>query len=115
MFDFAFREEAARGARLLDRKVPGWADKIDLARFSMRHTRNDVLGQLFGTYLTGLDALFWSQSAERTRSWSYRHGFAVDPQETHEGENLALEFAAYRALTAAWVEQIETRRREVAS
>jgi hypothetical protein len=37
-----------RGLKLLDKKMPGWADKIDLATLEMESCDWCVIGQLFG-------------------------------------------------------------------
>jgi hypothetical protein len=41
------REAAARGAALLDERMPGWANKVDLGRLNLYSTSECVLGQLF--------------------------------------------------------------------
>lgn len=40
-------ERVSRGAALLDRKVPGWENRIDLDRLDISSTANCILGQLY--------------------------------------------------------------------
>ena len=42
------KEAVARGAALLDEKVPGWWKVIDLEKLRMQNCTNCMLGQLFG-------------------------------------------------------------------
>src|SRR5258708_35896283 len=41
---------AARGAALLDERMPGWAQRIDVGRLDLADGCNCVLGQLFTEY-----------------------------------------------------------------
>ncbi len=43
----AVSRQVARGAALLDEKIPGWAERIDLARLQMNSCHDCVIGQLF--------------------------------------------------------------------
>ncbi len=43
----AVSRQVARGAALLDEKIPGWAARIDLARLQMNSCHACVVGQLF--------------------------------------------------------------------
>lgn len=42
-----------KGAELLDRENPGWADKIDLEYLKLDSCLQCVLGQLYGDYREG--------------------------------------------------------------
>lgn len=42
-----FSEEVARGAELLDEKIPGWHEVIALDKLDMRRGEHCILGQLF--------------------------------------------------------------------
>jgi hypothetical protein len=46
----AVAESVARGAALLDEKLPGWDERIDLADLQLASCYRCVLGQLFGRY-----------------------------------------------------------------
>jgi hypothetical protein len=47
-------QRVQRGAQLLDEKVPDWRSKIDVERLDISDFRDCILGQLFGSYRTGL-------------------------------------------------------------
>ena len=53
----AAKERVARGVLLLDKYVPSWAGKIDLAFLDMGNCAHCVLGQVFGSYFSGYMAL----------------------------------------------------------
>jgi hypothetical protein len=42
-------ERVARGAELLDEKVPGWAERISVAELDLSSCSSCVIGQLFAT------------------------------------------------------------------
>jgi len=49
---------AHEGALFLDKKQPGWAEKIDVDRLYMASPTNCILGQLFyGNYMIGYGQL----------------------------------------------------------
>ena len=48
---------AEKGAALLDRVKPDWADKIDLDTFDLSSTIYCIIGQLYPRYHEGLEAL----------------------------------------------------------
>lgn len=51
-------ERVRRGAELLDRERPGWADEVPAdERLEMEDCSKCVLGHLFGEFGRGLDAL----------------------------------------------------------
>ena len=86
---------AARGARFLDRREPGWADHIRLDALDIRDSRACVLGQLYGSY--GVGARCYDRAFRgRVLHWPARYGFA------------AVFFNA--ALTRAWKREILKRR-----
>ncbi len=58
MKQFKLEEAVAAGAALLDRKMPGWRDNIDVSRLSMSETNSCLLGQLFPRYQDALIDLF---------------------------------------------------------
>jgi hypothetical protein len=47
------QKAAARGAKFLDEKQPGWADEIDLDSLQMVSRCNCIIGQITGTYHKG--------------------------------------------------------------
>src|SRR4051812_1475987 len=46
------RLRAARGAVYLDRKVPAWADRIELSRLNVVNDHRCILAQTFGRTVT---------------------------------------------------------------
>jgi len=58
-------ELVARGAALLDERLPGWADQIDIDSLKMSDDCNCVLGQL-GKKQVNLDA---HDETERDQQW----------------------------------------------
>jgi hypothetical protein len=48
----------ARGAALLDDRVPGWYDDIALKSLDQESISDCVLGQTFGSFPSGMEALF---------------------------------------------------------
>jgi hypothetical protein len=81
MFSFGWTPEArvSRGAKLLDKKVPGWDGRTYTVRLDLNSATDCVLGQLFSVrgvpydfrtgYLRGLEELFGSSFARRRASW----------------------------------------------
>ena len=67
-----------RGAALLDKRMPGWAERIDLEMFVLADCKRCVLGQLGGHYWGGLDELKLSSRD------GAEHGFDVYAPETHD-------------------------------
>ncbi len=94
-------ERVARGAALLDEKMPGWAEHIDLDVLSLASSCRCVLGQLHpnleapdDAYLDGLSHLGVSTTDDS--------GYGFDTSDEDDG--------VYERLTAAWRELIESRR-----
>ena len=86
-----------KGAALLDKTRPGWADEIDVERLDLLDGCDCVLGQLHGGYEKGLEAL--GQFSDQASSAA--HGFdGEDGQATRE---------VYAFLTAAWKRRIAKR------
>jgi hypothetical protein len=50
-------ERVNRGAKLLDAKHPGWHKEININELNMASCTQCILGQCFGRYGNGLDAL----------------------------------------------------------
>jgi len=45
------------GIKLLDEKVPGWRNRINVHTLDIKRSDNCVLGQVFGSYHAGLTVL----------------------------------------------------------
>ena len=58
MYDiWNFQERVKMGTELLDRKEPGWRDRIAPGDLEMASCERCVMGQAFGTFMTGTDLL----------------------------------------------------------
>lgn len=64
------QEKVKLGAKLLDKKIPGWRKKIDLNDFDMTTCQECVLGQLTEHYALGLGQLGIEGESEE-------HGFSA--------------------------------------
>lgn len=103
-------ERVARGAALLDEKLPGWVERIDLDKLNLFDDERCVIGQLF-TYdptseseafevgafdLFGLDYSFNANAPALIE-----HGFS---------DRSDVELAIFAELTAEWKRVILARR-----
>jgi len=95
----------AKGAALLDEKVPGWDARIDLATLNLASPCRCVVGQLFADlaeddvvlgYAPGLGVLGFGPGDDDSP-----YGFDAAPDDAAE---------QYADLTAAWKRIIEGRR-----
>lgn len=98
-------ERVARGAALLDKRMPGWAARIDLSVLDLANECRCVLGQLWtgddDPYVTGLRTLDLVDGGRP-------YGFV-----TGDVGNIDDALAEYRELDELWIAEIQ-RRREVA-
>lgn len=89
---------AAKGAELMDRACPGWASRMDVDKLDIADPDACILGQIFGGYLEGLDALEdhldidWFKTVDQIG-----HGFEI-------GDDIS-----FSRLTKAWLNEIEIR------
>lgn len=70
------KRRVARGVKLLDKRMPGWDNRIDLYRLDMEDYRHCVLGQLYGAYHRGIYSLF-GQKARRLYVIGTVYGFTM--------------------------------------
>jgi hypothetical protein len=102
-------QRVARGAALLDEKLPGWHERIDLDRLDLASSCDCVLGQEFADhsdakadvdpYAVGLDKLdLWGFEAAEDGFESYSE---------HDDDEADADHAA---LTAEWKRVILARR-----
>ena len=71
-------ERVARGAALLDEKVPGWRERINLDTFAISSCERCILGQVYGYYATGLGELRRPRSDPYSKAadlFAVSHGF----------------------------------------
>jgi hypothetical protein len=73
-----YEDRVERGAALLDRARPGWEREISLDDLAMSRCDHCILGQLYGQYWTGVQAvrpLVFGES--RSAMWKTEHGFTL--------------------------------------
>jgi len=81
------RERVAQGCRILDEARPGWRVAINPDTLDIGDPFQCILGQLYGTFERGLEAL------DLSSRWAAEAGFANDPGVNDD-----------EALTTAWLE-----------
>ena len=86
-----FANRVKKGAAWLDKKMPGWREKINVETLNTFSAGRCVIGQTFGDYNT------WNN--EYSDAFCFRHGF-----------NLCDSLSKYevyrRELTMAWAKEI---------
>lgn len=75
----SIQDRVASGVALLDQRVPGWVDRINVDRLDMASNVSCVLGQLFSDYGVGCKALGLSVRG------AVDHGFQTNLPEPREG------------------------------
>jgi hypothetical protein len=90
-------ERVARGAKLLDERRPGWAEKIDLAEFKIKSCSKCALGQVYGDFDRGWDVL-----SDVLGDEPGDYGFDCIDDET----------GAYPELQRFWLAEIDKRIRQ---
>lgn len=93
-------ESVALGAALLDERLPGWSEQVEIEELNMVSGAYCVLGQVFGDYLDGVADLWESAMNDVHRTdLAIEHGF-----DTEGGND------DYELLRAEWTEQVARRR-----
>jgi hypothetical protein len=110
---FHATQRVRRGAELLDRHRPGWEWQVDIEHLNLSDTDFCLLGQLYGDYHSGCDALGLGQGVERPA-----HGFNVEwPWQAPIlwgiarliGFDRSIHRREFRLLRDAWVAAIRER------
>lgn len=86
----AYETEVARGIALLDEKILGWRDRIDLGRLNIASCEDCILGQLYGDYFDGREILTGNIPPTEGFDWAVYRGFTTESPLDVD------------ALTAAW-------------
>jgi uncharacterized Ntn-hydrolase superfamily protein len=107
------------GATLLDTLRPGWANEITVDRLLMSECGACVLGQLFGDYGTGAEAIFAmridrDREKVQARGELYRmYDHTIDAAAQDAGffvsDEDRLKNVKYSNLTAAWKREVAKR------
>lgn len=110
MTDPLYGIRVADGAALLDDVAPGWTETIDLSALDINRCDRCVLGQIYGNYIFGVDAI-WGPGHED--EWmrellAVSYGFDIDFGAPPEDER-----AHYRRLTDEWRALISQRQKTV--
>jgi hypothetical protein len=94
------KDRIARGAKLLDEKVPGWIDKINLEELNLEDICDCVVGQAFPdqSYCSVICDVLWPDLKDNTAILLIDHGFAIDG------------YPGYHILTQKWKDYIRERR-----
>ena len=96
IFNF-YGDQVASGANYLDVVAPEWVSKIDLGSLGMAWPKSCVLGQVFGSYETGLRRLGLDEA------YAQGNGFNIGSNGQY------IQFVAYPFLKAAWMREIKSR------
>jgi len=91
------------GCELLDREYPGWAGKINLARFNLSESTDCVIGQLFGDYRAVYKVLDIPIMPEAVHPAETAHGFNGPDEDFAEWD--------WELLDADWKVAIAARQR----
>ncbi len=98
---------ARRGAKLLDRKRPGWHKEVKPESLRMQSCYSCVLGQLYGFYFAGLEPVLGRiKTYEKRTRQEHRHGFIL----TSDDQSYKTYNEEYEALAEAWKAEILRRR-----
>ena len=103
-----YTEEIERGAALLDKNCPGWEQRVDLEKLSIRSAYDDILGQCYGHYVRGLHTLGFALADAPSRP---RSGLNHPASHGFTDGKFCLK---YDQLTIEWREFIENRLAEAA-
>lgn len=87
------KKRAAAGAAYLDKREPGWADKINLASLDMSFCVTCVIGQLYGDYY---------EYYKMPLSWKEDLGFTILPDKAPSKKE-------WEELTECWKDEILAR------
>lgn len=108
------RERAERGAALLDREEPGWADRINLSTFDLGDGCLCVLGQVYSRYAEGIKALALAEAdstdaEDDLGDYGAPYGFNLGTADYNGNRGLPSIHAAWSVLQHAWVQVIRQR------
>ena len=89
-------KRVAKGASLLDRKMPGWERQVDLASLEIASCCRCMLGQLYEQFELGDERLFDKESRQRVTvngTPAYRHGFDATSDKKIDDRPLSPQYA----------------------
>lgn len=99
------RERAAAGAALLDERLPGWADKVNLDTLEMWSPSSCVLAQAYGSFTGAVDVfgLVYEQDTDRPSVIDLGFEAPNDDPESNERED------TFAWLDIAWADEVRSR------
>ncbi len=89
---------AARGAKWLDKRLPGWSRKVKRRKVRMEDDCGCILGQIGGSFSTMVDEL------DLDLDQTIRYGFMLDDDMRPLDE-------PWKDLTDAWRDELKSRPR----
>ena len=92
-------DRIARGVKLLDEQNPGWRRKLDLEELNLGSTKACILGQVYGDYMDGCQALFGKEYYVGDLAREHGFEFYYDPETEKEID--------YGMLDKAWREVLD--------
>lgn len=98
------RDRVASGAALLDMRLPGWSESINIETLNLQHSCLCVLGQLYGNFWRIAAAWFGEPDPGGTESARFGFTVASDSRPWDERRH------DWRILNNAWIEAITDRR-----
>lgn len=96
------KQEIENGAALLDKKAPGWRERINLELLDLNNMCRCVVGQSYPdrSYVEALMELLDEEDEQVALNMSHLYGFAIPPDGKYED---------YIPLTQEWKGYIEGR------
>lgn len=95
------RRRAQLGAELLDKRKPGWVDRVNVATLNVQHPLDCVLGQVYRGFGIGVERL------DLTDSEIVQHGFSAGYVDVPTGGNDV--YVGFVVLTRAWSDLVKAR------
>lgn len=110
MTEIDYEARVARGIALLDEKMPGWADKIDLDTLAISSGTHCVTAQLSGrgNFAVGMQMLGLSEDGHCVGSYT-DHGFQAEGESAEGVPPGYTQGDGYAALTPIWHREIAAR------
>lgn len=75
LYNLTARLRVRNGVSVLDKHVPGWQTRINPETFEINNMSGCILGQLWGWYTDGLEALVSEMTFAEREAWAREHGF----------------------------------------
>ena len=93
------RARVVKGAALLDARIPGWHERVNIQTLNLAGCKNCIIGQVIGDYCDAVDI----DASLRKTDVRMAHGFTAN-SGTAFGQK-----ETWRRLESAWVDAIAAR------